>query len=59
MEIVLKLQLSEVNTVLDALGALPTSTNVWPVAANIRAQAQTQLPAEGTSGNGSERSSTD
>jgi hypothetical protein len=59
MEIVLKLQLTEVNAVLDALGALPTSTNVWPVAANIRAQAQTQLPAEGTSGNASERSSTD
>ncbi len=59
MDIVLKLQLTEVNTVLNALGALPTSANVWPVAANIRAQAQAQLPAEGTSGNASERSSTD
>lgn len=59
MEIVLKLQLPEVNAVLDALGALPTSTNVWPVAANIRAQAQSQMPKEGADGNASERSTAD
>ena len=37
MEINLKLNLIEVNVVLDAIGQLPTSTNAWPVAAKIRA----------------------
>lgn len=44
MEITLKLELNEVNVVLDAIGTLPTSTNSWPVAAKIRAQAKEQLP---------------
>ena len=44
MEINIKLELNEVNAVLDALGNLPTSTNVWPLAAKIRAQAEIQLP---------------
>lgn len=44
MEITLKLNLIEVNVVLDAIGQLPTSTNAWPVAAKIRAQAETQIP---------------
>lgn len=46
MEIELKLELNEVNAVLDSLGALPTSTNVWPLAAKIRAQAELQLPKQ-------------
>lgn len=46
MEITLKLDLNEVNAVLDSLGNLPTSTNVWPLAAKIRAQAKEQLPKE-------------
>ncbi len=44
MEITLKLELNEVNAVLDAIGTLPTSTNSWPIAAKIRAQAKDQLP---------------
>lgn len=46
MEINIKLELNEVNAVLDALGNLPTSTNVWPLAAKIRAQAEIQLPKQ-------------
>lgn len=53
MELTLKLDLNEVNAMLDMLGQLPTSTNVWPLAAKIRAQAQMQLPqAQEVSGNG-------
>ena len=44
MEITLQLELNEVNAVLDILGQMPTSTNIWPLAAKIRAQAQVQLP---------------
>ncbi len=43
MQIELKLNLDEVNAVLDALGQLPTSSNVWPLAAKVRAQASTQI----------------
>ena len=46
MEINIKLELQEVNVVLEALGQLPTSTNVWPLAAKIRAQAAQQMPKE-------------
>lgn len=46
MEITIKLQLDEVNGLLNILGQLPTSTNIWPLAAKVRAQAQEQLPAE-------------
>lgn len=46
MEISLQLELNEVNAVLDAIGALPTSTNTWPIAAKIRAQAEVQLPKQ-------------
>ena len=44
MEITINLELNEVNAVLDAIGALPTHTNTWPIAAKIRAQAEVQLP---------------
>lgn len=46
MEITLKLELNEVNVVLDAIGTLPTSTNTWPLAAKIRAQTKEQLPKQ-------------
>lgn len=46
MEIALKLQLDEVNGLLNILGQLPTSTNIWPLAAKIRQQAEEQLPKE-------------
>jgi hypothetical protein len=58
MEITLKLELNEVNTVLDMMGAQPTNTNVWPLAAKIRAQAEVQLP-KNTEGAGDEGSTTD
>jgi hypothetical protein len=43
MEITLKLELNEVNTLLNLMGAQPTSTNIWPLAAKVRAQAEQQL----------------
>lgn len=46
MEISLQLELNEVNALLDMMGAQPTSTNVWPLAAKIRAQAEVQLPKQ-------------
>ncbi len=46
MEITLKIELNEVNALLDMMGAQPTSTNVWPLAAKIRAQAEVQLPKQ-------------
>ena len=46
MEITLKLQLDEVNGLLNVMGQLPTSTNIWPLAAKIRAQAEVQLPKQ-------------
>lgn len=46
MEISIQLELNEVNAVLDAIGQLPTSTNTWPIAAKIRAQAALQLPTQ-------------
>lgn len=46
MELTLKLNLEEVNGLLNVLGQLPTSTNIWPLAAKIRSQAQEQLPQE-------------
>jgi hypothetical protein len=58
MEITLKLELNEVNAVLDMMGAQPTSTNVWPLAAKIRAQAEVQLPKH-SEGAGDEGSTTD
>ncbi len=46
MEITLKVELNEVNAILDAIGTLPTSTNIWPLAAKIRAQTKEQLPKQ-------------
>jgi len=45
LEIDFKLQLNEVNALLDTLGQLPTSTNIWPLAAKIRGQAEQQVLA--------------
>lgn len=58
MEITLKLELNEVNGLLDVMGQLPTSTNIWPLAAKIRAQAEVQLPKH-SEGAGDEGSTTD
>lgn len=46
MEIAIKLQLDEVNGLLNVMGQLPTSTNIWPLAAKIRQQAEEQLPKQ-------------
>lgn len=46
MEITLKLSLDKVNGLLTILGKLPTETNVWPLANEIREQAQGQLPQQ-------------
>lgn len=58
MEITLKLELNEVNGLLNIMGKLPTETNIWPLAAKIRAQAEVQLP-KNTEGAGDEGSTTD
>lgn len=58
MEITLKIELNEVNALLNVLGQLPTSTNIWPLAAKIRGQAEVQLPRN-TEGAGDEGSTTD
>lgn len=42
-EIEIKLTLDELNGLLGILGKLPTETNVWPLAAKIRSQAEVQL----------------
>lgn len=56
MEIQLKLTLDEVNGLLTILGQLPTSTNIWPLAAKMREQAQAQLPEqEQADGDGTQR----
>lgn len=46
MEITIKLDLQEVNGLLTIIGKLPTETNIWPLAAKIRAQAEQQLPKQ-------------
>lgn len=58
MQLTIQLELNEVNAVLDAIGQLPTSTNTWPIAAKIRAQAAAQLPKQ-EEGAGDEGSTTD
>lgn len=60
MEITLKLNLDEVNGLLNVLGQLPTSTNIWPLASKIHEQAQAQLPKQdqGNSNETGERSAT-
>lgn len=58
MEITLKLELNEVNALLDIMGVQPTNTNIWPLAAKVRAQAEVQLP-KNTEGAGDEGSTTD
>jgi len=43
MEITLNLDLQEVNVLLELMGAQPTSTNIWPLAAKVRNQAEQQI----------------
>lgn len=44
MEINLTLTLEEANTVLAALGQLPTNTGVYPLLKKIKSQGEEQLP---------------
>lgn len=61
MEITLKLDAQEVNVVLNVIGQLPTSTNIWPLAAKIQAQLQAQIqqPKEGSKSDGGQGSTAD
>jgi len=44
MQINLILDIEEVNGLLNLIGQLPTSTNVWPLANKIRSMAEAQMP---------------
>ena len=46
MQINLVLDIAEVNALLDIMGQLPTSTNIWPLANKVRSMAEAQLPKE-------------
>ena len=46
MEIVLKLSVEEVNSILQVLGELPSKTGAWPLILNIKTQAEEQLHKE-------------
>ena len=46
MEITLKLQLEEVNSILTVLGELPSKTGAWVLIQRIRNQAESQVPQE-------------
>lgn len=46
MNITLVLDIAEVNALLDMMGQLPTSTNVWPLASKVRSMAEAQLTKE-------------
>jgi hypothetical protein len=43
MDITITLDLQEVNGMLNLLGKLPTETNIWPLCAKIRSQAEQQV----------------
>lgn len=47
MQINLILDIEEVNGLLNLIGQMPTSTNVWPLANKIRSMAEAQMPQEG------------
>ena len=44
MQINLVLDIEEINGLLNLIGQMPTSTNVWPLANKIRSMAEAQLP---------------
>ena len=44
MEITLKLQLEEVNSILTVLGELPSKTGAWPLIVKVKSQAEEQIP---------------
>lgn len=46
MEITLKLDVNEVNSVLQVLGELPSKTGAWPLIVKIKEQAESQIPKQ-------------
>jgi len=46
MEITLKLDINEVNYVLQVLGELPSKTGAWPLIMKVKEQAEPQVPKE-------------
>jgi hypothetical protein len=42
----LKLEIEEVNGILQCLGQLPTSSGAWPLVVKIKEQAAPQVPKE-------------
>jgi hypothetical protein len=46
MEITLKLDINEVNFILQVLGELPSKSGVWPLIGKIKEQADPQVPKE-------------
>ena len=46
MEITLKLDINEVNYVLQVLGELPSKTGAWPLIIKVKEQAESQVPKE-------------
>ena len=44
MEITLKLNIQEVNSILQLLGEIPTKTGAWVLLAKIKEQAEGQVP---------------
>lgn len=46
MEIELKLNVDEINAILQTLGNLPTSSGAFPLLMKIKEQAEAQIPKE-------------
>ena len=46
MEITLKLDVNEVNSILQVLGELPSKTGAWPLIMKIKEQAEPQVPKQ-------------
>jgi hypothetical protein len=46
MEITLKLDINEVNYVLQVFGELPSKTGAWPLIVKIKEQAEPQVPKQ-------------
>ena len=47
-DITLTLTVAEVNSILQTLGQLPTSSGAWPLMQKIKAQGEAQVPKEET-----------
>ena len=43
----IKLDINEVNFILETLGSLPTKSGAWPLVMKIKEQAEPQVPKDG------------